>query len=102
MKSQSHRSVTDIVAAPIRAGEASRPLRVATGGDANWRFEVPSPPLARQHESTARSRPRWTKVGASSGFAKEGLLAVRRCRSFVKTTTTKTERKPNEQSGQEH
>jgi hypothetical protein len=41
--------------APIRAGGAS-PLRVATGGDANWRFVSSSPPLAGQPASPNRRR----------------------------------------------
>jgi hypothetical protein len=35
MESESHRYDSDVPGAPIRAGESS-PLRVATGGDANW------------------------------------------------------------------
>jgi len=35
-----------ISGAPICTGGAS-PLRVATGGNANWSSKAPSPPLAR-------------------------------------------------------
>jgi hypothetical protein len=46
---------SEISGAPICAGEAS-PLRVATGGDANWRFEV------RLRRSPARANARRENV----------------------------------------
>jgi len=95
--SESHRFVSDAPGAPIRAGGAS-PLRVATGGNASWGSKAPSPPLARQHESTARVRPGVGEEPALSDCQKGSPRG--KALSFIrkKTTTTKTERKPNEDS----